>query len=86
MSVGLPVLQRLDKANPGQVTEGVNGYVFRTAEEFSAILLRFRSSCQAVRPVCTPQLLIPSKSCIPPDWQDKWKQYPMKGCRNFIPA
>ena len=44
MSMGLPVLQRLDEANPGQVTVGVNGYVFRTAEEFSAILLRFRNS------------------------------------------
>lgn len=47
MSMGLPVLQMLDEANPGQVTEGVNGYVFRTAEEFSAAVLRFQSSCQA---------------------------------------
>ena len=46
MSMGLPVLHILDEANPGQVKEGVNGYVFRTEEEFSDIVLRFRSSAK----------------------------------------
>lgn len=46
MSMGLPVLHILDEANSGQVTEGVNGYIFRTAEEFSAAVLRFQSSSQ----------------------------------------
>ena len=44
MAMGLPVLHILDEANPGQVSEGINGYVFRTGEELTDLILRFRDS------------------------------------------
>ncbi len=47
MAMGLPVLHILDEANPGQVTEGVNGFIFRTAEELAEAILRFRVSGEA---------------------------------------
>ena len=48
MAMGLPVLQLLDKENSGQITEGVNGYTFRTAEEFHALLKRFCGKKEAL--------------------------------------
>ena len=42
MAMELPVLHRVDEKNPGQVTEGVNGFLFRTAEEFCMAVQRFR--------------------------------------------
>lgn len=33
MATGLPVLHRYDPLNEGQVRQGINGYIFRTAEE-----------------------------------------------------
>lgn len=42
MAMGLPVLHILDEENPGQVTDGVNGYIFRTQEEFHSAICRFR--------------------------------------------
>lgn len=44
MAMGLPVLHILDEENPGQVTEGVNGYIFRTPEEFHSAIERFRNN------------------------------------------
>lgn len=44
MAMELPVLYRVDEKNPGQVTEGVNGFLFRTAEEFCMAVKRFRGS------------------------------------------
>ena len=44
MAMGLPVLHIHDEANPGQVTEGINGYVFQSGEELASIILRFRNS------------------------------------------
>lgn len=43
MAMELPVLHRVDEKNPGQVTEGVNGFLFRTAEEFCRAVNRFRN-------------------------------------------
>lgn len=44
MAMGLPVLHILDASNPGQVLEGVNGYIFRTAKELTDLILRFHDS------------------------------------------
>lgn len=44
MAMELPVLHRVDEKNPGQVTEGINGFLFRTAEEFCRAVEDFRSS------------------------------------------
>lgn len=43
MAMGLPALLIVDEENPGQVTEGVNGHLFRTAEEFCALVHRLKS-------------------------------------------
>ena len=40
---GLPVLQRLDKMNVGQLHEGVNGYLYETADDFGRLLLALRA-------------------------------------------
>lgn len=34
MAMGLPILQRLDPINKGQVVEGVNGYIFDNSQSF----------------------------------------------------
>ena len=39
---GLPVLQRLDEMNIGQLQDGVNGYLYETAEDFGRLLLALR--------------------------------------------
>ena len=44
MAMELPVLHRVDEKNPGQVTEGVNGFLFRTAKEFCTAVNRFLDS------------------------------------------
>ena len=44
MAMGLPVLLRVDEKNPGQVTEGVNGFSFRTADEFCKAVNYFRDA------------------------------------------
>ena len=44
MAMQLPVIHRIDEKNPGQVTEGVNGTLFSTAEEFCTAVNRFRDS------------------------------------------
>ena len=44
MAMGLPVLHIFDEANTGQVTDGVNGYIFHSGEELASIILRFRNS------------------------------------------
>jgi len=40
---GLPVLQRLDEMNIGQLQEGVNGDLYETAEDFGRLLLALRA-------------------------------------------
>lgn len=49
MAMGLPVLHIHDEANAGQVTEGINGYIFHSGEELASIILRFRNSKEPVR-------------------------------------
>ncbi len=49
MAMGLPVLHIYDKANTGQVTEGINGYIFHSGEDLASILLRFRNSKKTAR-------------------------------------
>ncbi|PKL13525.1 MAG: glycosyltransferase family 4 protein [Spirochaetae bacterium HGW-Spirochaetae-8] len=44
---GLPVLQRLDEMNIGQLQEGVNGYLYDTAEDFGRLLLALRAKSTA---------------------------------------
>lgn len=44
MAMGLPALLIVDEENPGQVTEGINGYLFRTPEEFHALVRRLQKS------------------------------------------
>ena len=34
MSMGLPIIQRDDPINKGQVVEGVNGFIFKDKESF----------------------------------------------------
>lgn len=47
MAMGLPVLHILDEANAGQVVDGVNGYVFRDAQELCRLLLGYRDRSPA---------------------------------------
>lgn len=42
MATGLPVLQRLDHLNENQVRNGVNGYVFNSAEEMAEQMKKIR--------------------------------------------
>ncbi len=42
MATGLPVLQRLDRLNENQVRNGVNGYVFNSAEEMAEEMKKIR--------------------------------------------
>lgn len=42
MATGLPVLQRLDRLNEDQVRNGVNGYVFNSAEEMAEQMKKIR--------------------------------------------
>ena len=42
MAAGLPVLQLYDELNADQIVDGVNGFVFRDAEEFAGKLRKFR--------------------------------------------
>jgi len=49
MAMGLPVLHIHDEANAGQVTEGINGYIFHSGEELASIILQFRNSKETVR-------------------------------------
>lgn len=48
MAMGLPALLIVDEENPGQVTEGVNGYLYRSAEEFSALVQRLKRDPDAL--------------------------------------
>jgi len=41
MAAGLPVLQRYDEANAGQIEEGVNGHNYKTPAEFAEHLKAF---------------------------------------------
>jgi len=43
MASGLPVLQRFDEMNAGQIEAGVNGYLFHTAQEMSGRLRDFKA-------------------------------------------
>ena len=47
MAMGLPVLYIKDEANAGQVTDGVNGYIFRNAEELCAAVFHYRDRSEA---------------------------------------
>lgn len=49
MSTGLPVLHIRDELNKGQVVDGVNGYIFRDAEEMYSLLLKYRDMPQEER-------------------------------------
>lgn len=49
MAMGLPVIHIVDEENPGQVQEGINGLLFRTAEEFHRILQHFKRTPAALR-------------------------------------
>lgn len=49
MAMELPVLHIHDEANAGQVTEGINGYIFHSGEELASIILQFRNSKETVR-------------------------------------
>lgn len=42
MATGLPVLQRLDRLNENQVRNGINGYVFNSAEEMAEEMKKIR--------------------------------------------
>lgn len=43
MATGLPVLTIYDPLNASQITEGVNGYIFRTPEEMHQLLTKFHA-------------------------------------------
>lgn len=49
MAAGLPVLQLYDELNADQVQDGVNGFVFRSAEDFADKLRMIRDMPQAQR-------------------------------------
>lgn len=54
MATGLPVLHLKDELNAGQVVDGVNGYIFSTAEEFYSAACRYRDSTVAEKEaLCT---------------------------------
>lgn len=46
MATGLPVLHLHDEMNKGQVTPGVNGYIFSTAEEMYSELIKLKNSTE----------------------------------------
>lgn len=52
MAMGLPILHVVDEGNPGQITEGVNGYLFRTTEEFQEAICRFRDDPKERERLC----------------------------------
>lgn len=43
MSMGLPVIQRYDPLNKGQIKEGINGYLYREGKEMIDILMNFHA-------------------------------------------
>jgi 1,2-diacylglycerol 3-alpha-glucosyltransferase len=49
MASGLPVLERYDENNTGQIENGVNGYSFNTAQEMAARMKEIRSMSKDAR-------------------------------------
>lgn len=49
MATGLPVIHIHDPLNAGQVVDGVNGYIYRDADEMYAILNKFKAMSLASR-------------------------------------
>ena len=44
MAIGLPVAHIQDELNAGQVTEGVNGFIYTNANEMAYKILAFRAN------------------------------------------
>lgn len=57
MATGLPVLHIKDPLNAGQVVDGVNGFIYRNAEEMYAILKRYQAMTNEEKAALTASVI-----------------------------
>lgn len=57
MATGLPVLHIKDPLNAGQVVDGVNGFIYRSAEEMYAILKRYQAMTNEEKAALTASVI-----------------------------
>ncbi len=57
MATGLPVLHIKDPLNAGQVVDGVNGFIYRNAEEMYALLKRYQAMTNEEKAALTASVI-----------------------------
>lgn len=57
MATGLPVLHIRDPLNAGQVVDGVNGFIYRNAEEMYALLKRYQAMTNEEKAALTASVI-----------------------------